>query len=153
MRTLRTDRGRGFTLVELLVAVAIIGILASMAISNFQKFTVRARQSEAKSNLKSYYIAAKANLAEYGTFVCNTCGWLVESGYVYNYYLSSTASGRITDGSGGCAEAAGGVTAAAQSINVFTASAVGNIDGDSICDGWNIDDSNALTNPSNDVEL
>jgi prepilin-type N-terminal cleavage/methylation domain-containing protein len=37
---------KGFTLVELMVVVAIIGILASVAVPNFMKYTLRAKASE-----------------------------------------------------------------------------------------------------------
>jgi len=58
----------GFSLIELMVVVAIIGVLASIAVPSVGKYMAKSRQSEAKANLASYYVSQKAFFAEYNSY-------------------------------------------------------------------------------------
>jgi type IV pilus assembly protein PilA len=59
---------RAFTLIELMIVVAIIGVLAAIAVPNFLKFQCKAKTSEARTNLKALYVAEESFLAESDTY-------------------------------------------------------------------------------------
>lgn len=125
--------GKGFTLIELMIVVAIIGILAAIAIPNFIKFQCRSKQSEGKTNLKSMYVAQQSYLGEYDQFVAlattdttstNIIGFVVQ-GKNIRYDYSATAS-------------------AAGADPTFLGTAEGKATNDMEGDTWQIDETNQL---------
>jgi type IV pilus assembly protein PilA len=62
---------KGFTLIELMIVVAIIGILAAIAIPNFMNYQCKARQSEAKTALGTLRTLQEAYFAEYDTYTAD----------------------------------------------------------------------------------
>jgi type IV pilus assembly protein PilA len=59
----------GFTLIELMIVVAIIGILAAIAIPNFLTYQMKSRQAEAKTNLQAIKTSEVAFQAERGCYI------------------------------------------------------------------------------------
>ena len=54
---------KGFVLIELAIVVAILAITAAVAVPNFIRFQARAKQSEARMNLKAIYAGEIALVA------------------------------------------------------------------------------------------
>ena len=86
---------KGFTLIELMIVVAIIGILAAIAIPNFIKFQARSKQSEAKANMKAMFTAEKAFFQEKDRFssYVGEVGFAPERNNRYSYYITATVAG------------------------------------------------------------
>jgi len=140
---------KGFTMIELMIVVAIIGILSAIAIPNFLNFRMKAKTSEAKSNLGAIRSCEEAYHAEHETYKETTASpatvagsfpgttptnWVDQGGFsdigfkptgkVYYQYVVSAAS-----------------------ATAFTATATGDLDGDKATATYKITQSNNIEGP------
>ncbi len=135
-------RQHGFTLIELMIVVAIIGIMATVAVPSFVRYQNRARRAESFANLAALAKSEKSYFAEYGLFVgadmvpfsatgvsagpekrdsatvateFSGVGWFPEGNIYYDYDTN-------VGGFAGCA-----------CTTCFTSTAYGDVDGDGEC--------------------
>jgi type IV pilus assembly protein PilA len=127
---------KGFTLIELMIVVAIIAILAAIAIPNFLKFQAKSKQSEARTMLTGVYEAEMGYFATENFFSGDADLIGFEPASNPKYYVNPALAGWIT----------------AAAIFHFTATTSANIDRDTFRDAWvETDDSREPLNFSNPV--
>ena len=71
-KRLKTSGNKGFTLVELMIVVAIIGILAAIAIPQFAKYRARAYNSAALSDMRNLTTDLEGYFAEWQEYPENS---------------------------------------------------------------------------------
>jgi len=144
---------KGFSLIELMIVVAIIAFLAVVSVPNFMKFLAKSKRAEAYMNLSAIYAAEKAYWAEHGTYSTDlkAIGWQPEGyrgggkgeNFYYTYGFGSGAEGKnyFT----GKLETPSSYLAPAQANkNSFLILAAGDIDGDSQPDILSVDQHNTI---------
>lgn len=146
MKSISVNRNDGFTLVELMIVVAIIGVLASVAIPSFVNYQLTSKRAEAFANLSAIAKAQKAYFAEFSDFIAvepepwftsavaatstkrdstpisaafNVLGFEPD-GDVFFDYDTATASDPLNGSCGTCTE------------GCFTSTAYGDLDGDGL---------------------
>jgi len=129
---------KGFTLIELMIVVVIIGILAALAIPRFMRSTTKAKMSEARQLLKQIYTMQRAYRQENDVYTCN--GLTASAG-------APNAFNPIGVEVGASARYSYAMTADAIS---FTCVATANLDDDVINDVWQIDQNGTLTHTTDD---
>lgn len=113
---------RGFTLIEMMVVLAIVAVLAAVAIPNFLRFQLKSKSAEARVNLNAIRTIEEARYAETGAYVAASAapavlpgadrvpfmstsfdelGWRPSGDVYFSYAVTLTA-----DGTGYLAEAA-----------------------------------------------
>ena len=166
---LRSKKGKkGFTLIELMIVVAIIGILAAIAIPNFLRFQAKSKQSEAKGNLGGIFTAEIAYQGErnfFGNF--SEIAWAPTGTARYTYWsggfaapnanqLAWVAAGNPASGidNAGFIAAIALPTMTALNVrtdNTFLVAAAGNVDTDATLDEWTMTETRVLKNTQDDV--
>jgi len=85
------NKAKGFTLIELMIVVAIIGILAAVALPQYQSYTQKARYTEVVLASSSFKTALEVCAQVEGTLLIATCGHSLGG-----VPAAATASGIIT---------------------------------------------------------
>jgi prepilin-type N-terminal cleavage/methylation domain-containing protein len=146
-------KNNGFSLIELMIVIAIIAALAMIAVPNFMQYLAKAKRAEAYVQLSSIYAAQKAYWAEngkYSTQLSGTggIGWKPEGYESGNSKLNYTYGFNGSEGQhyfSGKLGSGGQLGQAYADGNGFLALAVGDIDGDGQFDVLGVDQYNNIT--------
>ena len=144
----------GFSLIELMVVVAIMAFLAMIAIPNFTRFLAKAKRAEAYMNLHSIYAAEKAYFAEHGKYSDalwgeGSIGWKPEGKTYYTYGFAGAEGRNNFVGKLGTPSAQ--LQGSRADGKGFVAVAAGDIDGDGNADVISVDENNNVVIVNDDL--
>ncbi|MBI2368866.1 MAG: prepilin-type N-terminal cleavage/methylation domain-containing protein [Deltaproteobacteria bacterium] len=147
----RRSQTGGYTLIELMIVLAIIGVLVVLASSIVITFQTRSKQAEVKTNLAAIGNTAETYFTEKDTYATdfNGLGWGPQGLTRYSYFYGTDTRARthpdIPDTTG---TVPAGVAASSTS---FTAGASANLDADPTIDQWTYNNQRVLVNVVNDA--
>ena len=68
LKTLKETSRRGFSIIELMIAIAIVGVLSTVAVPKYLVYQLKSKSAEAKTNLSGIRTAQEAYYSEFGLF-------------------------------------------------------------------------------------
>jgi prepilin-type N-terminal cleavage/methylation domain-containing protein len=134
---------KGFTLLEIMIVIVVIGILAGLAIPRFMKSAVKAKQTEAKQLLKQIFVMEESYWLENDEY------WIPSEGIEANAENPEAFAELGVD----IMKSARYSYSIVKTENGFVAKAkaVKNLDSDATVDEWHIDQDGNLAVAVNDV--
>ena len=93
LKIFRKEGQKGFTLIELMIVIAIIGILAAIAIPQFVSYRQKGYNTDAKGELKSFYTACQAYYADNPTSTGNCTTAQVAATFIPSATITLTPAG------------------------------------------------------------
>jgi prepilin-type N-terminal cleavage/methylation domain-containing protein len=160
---LQNNKSHAFTMVELMIVVAIVAFLSMISVPSLLRFLLKAKRSEAYMNLGSLYVAQKSYWAERNSYSSllsgnNGVGWKPEGysgggskerfNYTYGFNEGSEGSNYFTGKLGTPAANLGGTQANQKG---FVAAAAGDLDNDGSPDLLTVNELNDIKLVTDDL--
>ena len=152
---------KGFSLVELMVAVGIVGVMSSVAVPKYQKYKVNASRAEAQSSLSSMYTLQQLYYTEndkYGAVKkddsVNDIKFPINSSQKYEYdAFIGKSIGSVADQTASAAATDGSVFFKGTAVSKQVLGSCANtVSGTPVTDKWCVNHDRILANDSNEEE-